>query len=40
MNWKIFKRKQKLKNTRQKNLEEYEKDYISRMKEDIESEFL
>jgi hypothetical protein len=40
MKWKIFKRKQNLKNSRQKNLEEYEKDYISRMNEDLESEFL
>ena len=40
MKWKIFQRKQNLKNSRQKNLEEYEKDYISRIKEDIESEFL
>ncbi len=40
MKWKIFGRKQNLENSRKKNLEDYEKDYISRMKEDIESEFL
>lgn len=40
MKWKILQRKQNLGNSRKKNLEDYEKDYISRMKEDVESEFL
>ncbi len=39
MKWKIFERNNSG-NSRQKNLEEYEKDYISRIKEDIDSEFI
>ena len=39
MKWKIFGGKQNLKNSRQKDLEEYEKEYLTRIKEDIESEF-
>ena len=39
MKWKIFERKNS-ENSRRQNLDEYEKDYISRMKEDLESEFL
>ena len=40
MKWKIFGKKLSLGNSRRENLEEYEKDYISRIKEDINSEFL
>jgi len=39
MKWKIFERKNS-ETSRRQNLDEYEKDYISRMKEDIDSEFL
>ena len=41
MNWK-FKRDKSTssKNTRQQNLEEYEKEYISRLEQEQESEFL
>jgi hypothetical protein len=39
MKWKIFQQKENFKRSRQKNLEEYEKDYLSRIKEDLESEF-
>ena len=40
MNWKIFAKKLSLGNSRRENLEEYEKHYISRIKEDVDSEFL
>ena len=39
MKWKIFELKNS-ETSRRQNLDEYEKDYISRMKEDIDSEFL
>jgi len=40
MKWKFFPKNNNSANSRQKNLEEYEQDYISRLKEDINSEFL
>ena len=40
MKWKIFGKKSSLGNSRRENLEAYEKDYITRIKEDVDSEFL
>lgn len=40
MDWKFTRNKAGSKNTRQQNLEEYEKEYISRLEQDQESEFM
>ena len=40
MDWKFTRIKASSKNTRQQNLEEYEKEYISRLEQDQESEFM
>ena len=40
MDWKFRRIKAGSKNTRQQNLEEYEKEYISRLEQDQESEFM
>ena len=40
MKWKMFERRNNTGNSRRENLEDYEQKYISRLKEDLESEFL
>ncbi len=40
MKWKIFPKKDSSGSSRRQILENYEQEYISRLKEDIDSEFL
>jgi hypothetical protein len=40
MKWKIFSKKNSSSGSRRQILENYEQEYISRLKEDIDSEFL